>query len=85
MLVTTSDTNSPGTKKDAELAQQKKTKIKTYEPGETVFKKDKQIKKKNKPIYKKETVGKDNNVTITTSNNRKIHKSHLKIDKFSVY
>lgn len=49
-----------------------------YKHGETVFKRDKQIKSKDKPVYHKETVGLDNKVTITTTNGKRIHKSHLK-------
>lgn len=56
----------------------KRSKPKKYVSGEIVLKKDKQIKSKTKPIFKNETVAKDNDVTITTTNNRKIHKSHLK-------
>lgn len=56
----------------------KRSKPKEYVPGEVILKKDKQIKSKTKPIFKNETVAKDNNVTITTTSNRKIHKSHLK-------
>lgn len=56
----------------------KRSKAKKYEPGDIVFKRDKQIKKKNKPIFKKATIANDNTVTITTTDNRKIHKSHIK-------
>lgn len=56
----------------------KKQKPKIYSQGDIVFKKNKQIKGKDKPIFIKQTVGKDNNVTITTTNNKIIHKSHLK-------
>lgn len=56
----------------------RRTKAKSYQPGEIVYKKDKQIKGKTKPIFRKETIAKDNKVTITTTNNRKIHKSHLR-------
>lgn len=56
----------------------KKTKPKTYSPGEVVFKKNKQIKGKDKPIFIKQTVSQNNKVTVTTTDNKKIHKSHLK-------
>lgn len=56
----------------------KRTKPKAYKPGDVVFKVDKQIKAKSKPLYKKETVAQDNRVTITTTEGREVHKSHLK-------
>ncbi|XP_049316307.1 retrovirus-related Pol polyprotein from transposon opus isoform X1 [Bactrocera dorsalis] len=49
-----------------------RSKIRNYEPGDTIFKKNKQIKGKTKPIFKKETVAKDNTVTITTNSLRLI-------------
>ncbi|CAD7092568.1 unnamed protein product [Hermetia illucens] len=45
----------------------KRTKPKAYKPGDVVFKVDKQIKAKSKPLYKKETVAQDTRVTITTT------------------
>lgn len=56
----------------------KKKKPKNYSSGDIVFKKNKQIKSKDKPLFVKQVVGKDNNVTITTTENKRIHKSHLK-------
>lgn len=51
---------------------------KKYMKGDVVYVAVKGIKSKNKPLYKKEVVEKDNRVTITTSSGKKIHKAHLK-------
>lgn len=56
----------------------KKQKPKKYCCGDVVFKRNKQIKGKDKPLFVRQTVGKDGEVTITTAENKKIHKSHLK-------
>lgn len=56
----------------------KRQKPKTFNVGDVVFKKNKQIKGKDKPLFIKQTVQKDNKVTITTTDNKRIHKSHLK-------
>lgn len=49
-----------------------------YCEGEVVYAAVKCIKGKNKPLYRKEIVAKDNRVTITTASGKKIHKAHLK-------
>lgn len=51
---------------------------KKYRKGEVVYVATKGIKSKNKPLYRKEIVAKDNKVTITTESGKKIHKAHLK-------
>lgn len=51
---------------------------KPYKTGQTIYVRDKQIKAKHKPIYKKEVVLRNNRVTITTASGKKIHKSHIK-------
>ena len=51
---------------------------KKYKNGDVVYVASKGIKSKNKPLYQKEIVAKDNRVTITTLSGKKIHKAHLK-------
>lgn len=50
----------------------------TYNPGQTIYVAVKQIQGKNKPIFKKEIVEKDNKVTVNTVSGRRVHKSHIK-------
>lgn len=51
---------------------------KTFELGDTIYTANKQIKSKDKPKFRRETVAEDNNVTITTTSGRRIHKAQIK-------
>ena len=55
-----------------------RTSPRKFRRGEEVFVRIKNIKAKNKPLYKKEVVARDNKVTIVTEGGRKIHKAHIK-------
>lgn len=46
--------------------------------GDEMFISNKQIKSKEKPIYKKEIVSQDRNVTVITQSGKKFHKSDIK-------
>lgn len=56
----------------------KRKKGKRYEQGDILYVKSKQIKGKEKPLYTKKIVGKDNRVTIQTTEGKRIHKTHIK-------
>lgn len=49
-----------------------------YKQGDVVFVAIKKIKGKNKPLFRREVVEKDNRVTILTASGRRIHKAHIK-------
>lgn len=48
----------------------------TYKSGDIVYKLDKQIKSKNKRLFKKEIVAKNNRVTVARTTAKRIHKPH---------
>lgn len=56
----------------------KRIKPPSYKEGEVIYRKNKQIKSKEKPLYHPEVVSEDNKVTVLTKTNKKIHKSHIK-------
>lgn len=51
---------------------------KKYRKGDRIYVAIKTIKGKNKALYRKEIVEKDNRVTVLTRSGRKIHKEHIK-------
>lgn len=55
-----------------------RNKPKKYQPGDIVFAAVKRRDGKQKPIYTKEQVAKDNRVTILTESGKRIHKSQIK-------
>lgn len=56
----------------------KKVEPKTYKEGDIVYTACKGIRAKNKPLFRRETVAKDNKVTIVTACGRRVHKTHVK-------
>lgn len=51
---------------------------KKYRKGDRIYVAIKTIQGKNKALYRKEIVEKDNRVTVLTRSGRKIHKEHIK-------
>lgn len=51
---------------------------KEYKAGDVVHIRNKQIKAKHKPLYKKAVVNKNNRVTVQTDTGKRIHKTHIK-------
>lgn len=51
---------------------------KKFKRGDVVYVKIKTIKPKNKAVYRKEIVEKDNKVTICTISGKRIHKANIK-------
>ncbi|GBP00108.1 Retrovirus-related Pol polyprotein from transposon opus [Eumeta japonica] len=51
---------------------------KKYRKGDRIYVAIKTIQGKNKALYRKEIVEKDNRVTVLTKSGRKIHKEHIK-------
>lgn len=56
----------------------KRSSPKKYKKGEVIYTAYKKIQGKNKPLFRKEFVAKDNKVTVITSTGRKVHKAHIK-------
>lgn len=56
----------------------KRSSPKKFKKGDTIFVRIKNIKAKNKPVYRRETVAKDNRVTVHTVSGKRIHKTHIK-------
>lgn len=65
---------------DATITRENSKRVdpKTYEPGDTIYTAVKQIQRKDKPRFRQETVAQDNNVTVTTTSGRRIHKTQIK-------
>lgn len=51
---------------------------KKYRKGDRIYVAIKTIEGKNKALYRKEIVEKDNRVTVLTRSGRRIHKEHIK-------
>lgn len=49
-----------------------------FRKGDVIFVRIKNINGKNKPVYRKEVVDKDNKVTVRTVSGKRIHKAHIK-------
>jgi Reverse transcriptase (RNA-dependent DNA polymerase)/RNase H-like domain found in reverse transcriptase/Integrase zinc binding domain len=65
--------------KDMDFHNKKRTEIKTYEPGDTIYvKHNKRLGSKLTFRYKKEVVKKNNNSTVVTTANRLVHKSLIR-------
>lgn len=51
---------------------------KKYKKGDVIYVRIKNIKSKNKAVYRKEIVDRDNKVTVRTASGKRIHKAHIK-------
>lgn len=56
----------------------KRTPPKAYKKGDVIYTASKGIKAKNKPLFRREVVAKNNKVTVVTANGRRVHKTHIK-------
>lgn len=56
----------------------KRSSPKKFKKGDTIFVRVKNVQAKDKPVFRKETVEKDNRVTIRTTSGKRIHKAHIK-------